>query len=378
MSGLDMDEVHTCIIGAGVIGLAIATRLTATGRSLFILDEQAGFGQDISSRNSEVIHAGIYYTKDSLKARLCVAGNKLLYDYCNERGIAHSRTGKLIVATREGEQAILASILTKARNNGVEDLTYWSKQRLKNEEPAVDAVLALYSPSTGIISSHELMLSLLHESESAGAVFTAHTRVTGVDIEKNRFIVHTLIDEKEEYSFCCRILVNAAGLGAQKAAHRMNGLDKCTIPSLYMCKGNYYALNGRSPFSHLIYPVPDASGAGLGIHATLDLAGQVRFGPDVEYIEEEDYRVSLSREPTYYEAVRRYYPGLKEGALSPAYAGIRPKLQPADGKVEDFVIQTADSHGFEGLVQLYGIESPGLTASLAIADEVGESLRDLY
>jgi len=178
------------------------------------------------------------------------------------------------------------------------------------------------------------------------------------------------------YSFSCRILVNAAGLGAQQTAHQMNGLDKSTIPSLYMCKGNYYAYNGRSPFSHLIYPVPDATGAGLGIHATLDLAGQVRFGPDVEYIQKVDYRVSLDREVTYYEAVRRYYPGLGDGDLSPAYAGIRPKLQPANGKVEDFVIQAAESHGIEGLIQLYGIESPGLTASLAIADEVSGLLRD--
>jgi L-2-hydroxyglutarate oxidase LhgO len=370
-----MDEVHSCVIGAGVIGLAIGARLAESDGSLFILEEQAAFGQDISARNSEVIHAGIYYPKDSLKARLCVAGKHLLYGYCEERGIAHRRTGKLIVATRSGEEAVLDSILARARDNGVDDLAYWSRQRLNEEEPAVDGTLALFSPSTGIVSAHELMLSLLHDSESSGATFTARTRVTGVDIEKDRFIVHTLIEEKEEYAFCCRVLVNAAGLGAQRVAHQMDGLDECTIPTLHLCKGNYYAHNGRSPFSHLIYPVPDASGAGLGIHATLDLAGQVRFGPDVEYVEEVDYRVSETRVASYYYAIRRYYPGLKDGGLSPAYAGIRPKLQAADGDVEDFVIQGAETHGIEGLVQLYGIESPGLTASLAIADEVGSLLR---
>lgn len=373
-----MDEVHTCIIGAGVIGLAIGARLAGSGRSLFILEEQAAFGQDISSRNSEVIHAGIYYAKGSLKARLCVAGKHLLYSYCMEHGISHRRTGKLIVATRKGEETVLESILTKARSNGVEDLTYWSQHRLNEEEPAVAGTLALFSPSTGIVSAHELMLSLLHDSESSGAIFTARTRVTGVDIEKDRFIVHTLIEEKDEYSFASRVLVNAAGLGAQRAAHQMHGLDECTIPTLHLCKGNYYAHNGRPPFSHLIYPVPDATGAGLGIHATLDLAGQVRFGPDVEYVEELDYTVSETREASYYTAIRRYYPGLRDGGLSPAYAGIRPKLQPADGKVEDFVIQSAETHGIEGLVQLYGIESPGLTASLAIADEVAVLLRDHF
>lgn len=373
-----MDEVHTCIIGAGVIGLAIGARLAGSGRSLFILEEHPAFGQDISSRNSEVIHAGIYYAKDSLKARLCVAGKQLLYRYCNERGIAYRRTGKLIVATRKAEESILESILAKARNNGVEDLSYWSQQRLNKEEPAVDGTLALFSPSTGIVSAHELMLALLHDAESAGAIFTARTRVTGVDIEKDRFVVHTLIEEKDEYSFASRVLVNAAGLGAQRAAHQMHGLDECTIPALHLCKGNYYAYNNRPPFSHLIYPVPDATGAGLGIHATLDLAGQVRFGPDVEYVEEVDYAVSEIREASYYAAIRRYYPGLRDGELSPAYAGIRPKLQPADGKVEDFVIQGTATHAIEGLVQLYGIESPGLTASLAIADEVAVLLRDHF
>jgi|TARA_B100001971_G_scaffold212119_1_gene241384 L-2-hydroxyglutarate oxidase LhgO len=378
MGGFSMDEVHTCVIGAGVIGLAVGAKLAASDGSLFILEEQAAFGQDISSRNSEVIHAGIYYAKDSLKARLCVAGKHLLYRYCEERDISHRRIGKLIVATRKGEEAVLESILGKAIANGVADLEYWSQQKLNDEEPAIDGKLALYSPSTGIVSAHELMLSLLHDSESSGATFTGRTRVTGVDVEPDRFIVHTLIEEKDEYSFCCRVLVNAAGLGAQRIAHQMHGLDGCTIPSLHLCKGNYYAHNGKSPFSHLIYPVPDTSGAGLGIHATLDLAGQVRFGPDVEYVEEVDYRVSETREASYYEAIRRYYPGLRDGELSPAYAGIRPKLQPADGKVEDFVIQGAETHGIEGLVQLYGIESPGLTASLAIADEVGALLRDHF
>jgi L-2-hydroxyglutarate oxidase LhgO len=373
-----MDEVHTCVIGAGVIGLAIAARLAGPDRSLLVLDEQSGFGQDISSRNSEVIHAGIYYAADSLKARLCVAGNTRLYAYCRDRGISHRRTGKVIVATEKGEEAVLESILDKAKSNGVEDLTYWSKQRLSREEPEVDGILALFSPSTGIISSHELMLALLHDSESEGANFAAHTRVTGVDIEDGRFVVHTRIEDKDEYSFACRILVNSAGLGAQRVAYQMNGLDQCTIPSLHMCKGNYYAHNGKSPFSHLIYPVPHATGAGLGIHATLDMAGQVRFGPDVEYINEVDYRVSVEREASYYEAIRRYYPGLRDGDLSPAYAGIRPKLQPAHGKVEDFVIQGAETHGIDGLVQLFGIESPGLTASLAIADEVEGLLRDHF
>lgn len=373
------DEVDCCVIGAGVVGLAIGAALAPAGRSLVIVERAASFGQGISSRNSEVIHAGIYYENGSAKARFCVAGREQLYDYCARRRVPHRRIGKLIVATSSEEEEELETLLGKAHENGVGDLEYWSRTRMAREEPAVRATLALYSPSTGILSAHGLMSALLQEAESAGALFTPFTEVTGVVPEGDRFLVQTRLQGRETYAFYTRILINSAGLGAQAVAGGIEGLDQATIPPLYLCKGDYFALGGgaASPFRHLIYPVPDRSGQGLGVHATLDLAGSVRFGPDVAYVADEDYAVAPDKAVEYYEAIRRYFPSLEAARLMPAYAGIRPKLMPEGGGVQDFVIQSADDHGMPGLVQLFGIESPGLTASLAIASEVKRLLEDL-
>lgn len=371
-----MDEVYACIVGAGVIGLAIGRELGANKGDLLILDRESQFGQGISSRNSEVIHAGIYYPQDSLKASLCVSGKNRLYDYCDSRHIDHRRCGKLIVATTPEEEAVLGSIQEKGRANGVEDLVFWSRKQIEKSEPEVNAAGALYSPSTGIISAHHLMASLLGEVEAGGGQFVGRSQVQDIEPESDGFVVRILVGEGEAYLVRSRVVVNAAGLCAQEVSKNTRGMDRTVIPALHYCKGNYFSLVGKSPFQHLIYPVPDPTGAGLGIHATLDMGGQVKFGPDVEYIENEDYAVNLEREPDYYKAVRYYYPGLADGALSPAYAGIRPKLQGEGEAPADFVIQGPDDHGIPGLVQLFGIESPGLTSSLAIAEYVKDLLKE--
>jgi len=375
-----MDHVDSCVIGAGVVGLAIAARLATRSNSLILLDAEPGYGQGVSSRNSEVIHAGIYYPENSLKARLCREGKHRLYEYCDRHGVNYKKTGKLIVATQADETQTLASVQRQALANEIDDLEFWTHDQIAREEPHIRAVEALFSPSTGIVSCHDLMTAYLAEAESQGAVFAPLSKVTQLQQKGSEFIVETLIDGHQPYTFSCRYLVNSAGLGAQAVAHLLAQGTVTCIPELYLCKGNYFALQGASPFKHLIYPVPEASGAGLGVHATLDLGGQVKFGPDVEYIDEEDYGVSEYRLPAYYEAIRRYYPDLADDSLLPAYAGIRPKIQGPDAPVKDFEIQDESIHGFANMVQLFGIESPGLTASPAIAEHVvdlmmrGESL----
>lgn len=368
-----LDRVDTCVIGGGVVGLAVGRALANAGREVIVLERESQYGQGVSSRNSEVIHAGIYYPAGSLKAQLCVEGKMRLYEYCESRGISHARCGKLIVATQPEEEPVLQDILDKASANGVDDLQWWSADQLARAEPSVRATLALYSPSTGIISSHELMRALLADIEQAGGILAEHTCVMSVTRRDGQFIVMCTSGE-DEYRFACRNLVNAAGLGAQAVAAGFDFLDPQTIPPRYLCKGNYFMLSGKNPFSHLIYPVPEPSGAGLGVHATIDLGGQARFGPDVEYIDEEDYVVSTRREADYYTAVRRYFPSLADGQLVPGYVGIRPKLQGPGDPPADFVIQDASTHDIEGLVQLFGIESPGLTSSMAIADYVARVL----
>lgn len=364
-----MDYIDGCVIGAGVIGLAIGRALVARGQEVVVLDRERQYGEGISSRNSEVIHAGIYYPANSLKALTCVRGKDMLYEYCRKRGVGHRRCGKLIVATESAEEAVLQDIKTKACANGVDDLEFWSADRVKAAEPEVKATMALFSPSTGIVSSHELMNAYLGDLESGGGSFVGNTRVKKVVAEKPGFIVICDVDG-EEYRFATRILINSAGLGAQALAGSIEGLDDKWIPPLYLCKGNYFIMSGRSPFQRLIYPVPEKSGAGLGVHATIDLGDQVKFGPDVEYVGEENYGVSEDRLDQYYAAVRKYYPGLKDGNLTPGYAGIRPKLQGPGQPPADFMVQGPADHGLPGLVQLFGIESPGLTSSLAIADDV--------
>ena len=366
-----MDRVDISIIGAGVVGLAIAQHLASPQRQLMILEQHSSFGHETSSRNSEVIHAGIYYPQGSLKATLCVTGKQKLYEYCEKNNIPHQRIGKIIVATKSEEDPILQSILKKAENNGVHDLQWQSQKQLQQIEPEVQGTLALLSPSTGIIDSHMLMRSFLGKAENQGAHFVAQAHVTHIEIVTDGFIVR-VSNGGEVYTFHTRILINSAGLHAQKVSHTIEGLASETIPPIYLCKGNYFSMNGKSPFAHLIYPVPEK--AGLGIHATLDLAGQTRFGPDTEYIDQENYEVSLDNLPKYYQAIRRYYPNLPDHALQPGYVGIRPKLQAPGESFQDFVIQDQSDHQIPGLIQLYGIESPGLTSSLAIAESVHKLL----
>ncbi|MBT4161646.1 MAG: NAD(P)/FAD-dependent oxidoreductase [Gammaproteobacteria bacterium] len=369
----DIAYTDICVVGAGVVGLAVARELALRGHKVVVLEKSERFGEGISSRNSEVIHAGIYYPDNSLKARLCVRGKNQLYEYCESRHVPHRRLGKLIVATSDEENNQLAAILEKARRSEVVDLEYIEGAKLKALEPAVNSRLALLSPSTGIIDVHGLMTSFLADLEANDGSLACRAEVKNVRRNVDGFIVEVAVDGGS-YSIGCRGLVNSAGLGAQSVAASVEGLNPAIIPPLYFCKGSYFLLQAKNPFNHLIYPVPDPSGAGLGVHATIDTGGQVRFGPDVEYIGAENYRVSDERLAMSYDAIRRYYPGLEDGWLIPGYAGIRPKLQAPGDEPADFVIQTADDHEIPGLINLFGIESPGLTSSMAIAETVAASL----
>ncbi|MDG1205605.1 MAG: NAD(P)/FAD-dependent oxidoreductase [Pseudomonadales bacterium] len=372
-----MDHVDTCVIGGGVVGLAIARKLAVHSGELFVLEQESAFGQGVSSRNSEVIHAGIYYAQGSLKSRLCLRGKELLYEYCAQRGVAHNRCGKLIVATEQSEEEILHGIDDTAKKNGVVDLQSWSASKIQKLEPAAKATAALFSPSTGIVSSHELMATYLADVSNENGQLVLQTRVVSVSKQADNFLINCEI-EGEKYAFTTRVLVNAAGLGAQRIAEKCDFLSSEQIPPLYLCKGNYFVYAGKNPFSRLIYPVPEKTGAGLGVHATIDLGGQLKFGPDVEYLDSEDYSVNVSRKADYVEAVRRYFPGLQADMLSPGYVGIRPKLQGPGHPVRDFDIQTSESHGISGFVQLFGIESPGLTSSMAIGEYVENALLECY
>ena len=362
-----MENTDCVVIGAGVIGLAVARQLAARGREVIILEAEDAFGTGISARNSEVIHAGIYYPAGSLKARLCVAGRHQLYDYCAARGIAHRRCGKLIVAGSEAQVGELDAIAARARTNGVDDLQRLSRDAARALEPALECRAALLSPSTGIIDSHALMLSLLGDAERDGAVLALQSRVLGGRVS-DRGMELDVASGDTRSSLLAELVVNCAGLGAQAVARALEGLPAATVPPLHYAKGNYYALAGRAPFSRLIYPVPEA--AGLGVHLTLDLGGQARFGPDVEWIADLDYSVDPRRADAFYAEVRRYWPQLPDGALQPAYAGIRPKPHAPGAAAHDFIVSGPAQHGISGMVNLFGIESPGLTACLALADHV--------
>lgn len=363
-----MEDIDCLVIGAGVIGLAVARALAARGREVLIVEAENAFGTGISARNSEVIHAGIYYPAGSLKARLCVAGRTMLYAYCAERGIAHRRCGKLIVATNDQQRAHLGRIAADAKANGVEDLRLLAREEARGLEPELECTAALLSPSTGIIDSHALMLSLLGDAERGGAVLAVNSPVLGGEITESGIILDIADDTGETTQVCAKAVINCAGLGAQGISRRLRGLPPDSVPPLHYAKGNYYSLAGRAPFSRLIYPVPEA--AGLGVHLTLDLGGQARFGPDVEWIANIDYSVAAERADAFYAEVRRYWPRLADGALLPAYAGIRPKSHAPGEPARDFLVSAPAAHGVRGLVCLYGIESPGLTASLALADHV--------
>ncbi|HLJ64979.1 MAG TPA: NAD(P)/FAD-dependent oxidoreductase [Stellaceae bacterium] len=366
-----VEAVEAVVVGAGVIGLAIARALAKAGCEVIILEKESGIGTETSSRNSEVIHAGIYYPTGSLKARACVEGKRLLYAYAAEHGVPHRRLGKLIVACREEEIAILETIRVKAAANGVTDLEWVNARELKTLEPALDAVGALLSPSTGIIDSHAYMLSLLAEAEEAGAMLARRAPLINGAIDGEGILL--AVGGAEPMRLRTRFLVNAAGLHAPAIARAIEGLAPHTIPKSYFCRGVYFALQGRTPFRHLIYPVPES--AGLGVHLTLDLGGHGRFGPDVEWIAGIDYTLDPRRAARFDAAIRRYWPGLPRDALRPDYAGIRPKISAPGEPAADFRIEGPEGHGVAGLVNLYGIESPGLTASLAIARRVVEVLR---
>jgi L-2-hydroxyglutarate oxidase LhgO len=368
-----MDQVDAVVIGAGVVGLAVGRALAQRGLETVVLERSHAIGTETSSRNSEVIHAGLYYPTGSLKARLCVAGREQLYSFCDSHGVAHRRCGKLLVASGEAQTAKLRRIEAQAQANGVTDLRRLSGREARELEPALQADEALLSPSTGIVDSHGLMLALQGDLERAGGALALLSPVQGVRCAGMR---HELRVGGEVASrLSARIVVNAAGLWAPATASRMLGLAPQHVPQPRFAKGSYFSLSGRSPFSRLIYPMPEAGG--LGVHLTLDLAGQARFGPDVEWLaatspEQIDYAVDARRAQAFHASVRGYWPQLPDGALQPSYSGVRPKLQGRDA--DDFVIQGPAVHGIPGLVNLFGIESPGLTACLALADEVVASL----
>ena len=367
-----MDNIDCAAVGAGVVGLACAEALAMRGLDVVVLEAADAIGTETSSRNSEVIHAGIYYPKDSLKARLCVAGKHALYDYCASHGVPHRRCGKLIVATSEDEIAVLEDIKRRAAANGVGDLRFIDADEARRLEPELRCTTALLSPSSGVIDSHSLMLAYQGDAEDHGAMIAFMSRIVRGRITGDGIEVLVAGEHGEETPLVCDMLVNSAGLQAQNVARGIDGIPPASVPSQYFCKGSYFSLLGRQPFSRLIYPVPQS--ASLGVHVTVDLAGQVRFGPDQEWIDGIDYDVDPARADVFYEAVRRYYPDLADGALQPAYSGVRPKLQAPGGPAEDFVVQGPEVHGVDGLVNLYGIESPGLTSSLAIAELVGHKL----
>ena len=363
-----MDKVECVVIGAGVIGLAVARRLAQAGREVIVLEAAESIGTETSSRNSEVIHAGIYYRAGSLMAQMCVSGKQLLYAYCAEHGIPHRNCGKLIVATTPKETEKLQSIRAHAEANGVLDMQLLAGEAARALEPALNCDAALLSPSTGIIDSHAYMLALQGDAEAAGAAFAFHTPLLRAKASAGQIEIEA--GGNAPMTLQCDLLVNAAGLGAPTVARNIEGMPIELIPCAYLAKGNYFSCSARAPFSRLIYPVPEPGG--LGVHLTLDMAGQARFGPDVEWVEAIDYAVDPARAERFYPAIRKYWPTLPDGALMPSYSGIRPKIVPPAVATQDFLIQGPRTHGVSGLINLFGIESPGLTSSLAIADHVGE------
>jgi L-2-hydroxyglutarate oxidase LhgO len=357
------------VIGAGVIGLAVARALARAGRDVVVLEAAGAIGTETSSRNSEVVHAGIYYPTGGLKARLCVAGKRALYEYCARHGVPHRRLGKLIVAATDGEIAGLAALKKQAAANGVDDLMWLDPVHVRRLEPAVSCVAALWSPSTGIVDSHAFMLSLRGEAEAAGAQIAFGAPVAGGEAMAGGGVA-VAVGGTAPMRLAARLVVNCAGLDAPALSRRIAGANHAAVPPLHMAKGSYYTLAGRSPFRRLIYPMPEPGG--LGVHVTLDLGGQARFGPDVEWVTTRDYDVNPRRAEAFYAAVRRYWPALKDGALVPAYAGIRPKVTAPGAPAGDFVVHGPAETGVPGYLALYGIESPGLTAALALADLVVE------
>jgi D-amino-acid oxidase len=365
-----LDRVDAVVIGAGVVGLACARQLARAGRETVILERESAIGQGISSRNSEVIHAGLYYLPGSLKARLCVRGRELLYDYCASHGVEHARPGKWIVATRPEQVPRLEELARRAEANGVTDIELIDREQARSGEPALACTAVLVSPSTGIIDSHGLMLALQGDFEAEGGAIAFDSPVVDGVKRNGRFRLQ--IGGESPSRVETAIVVNATGLDAPSLAKSIASRSMASVPATCYAKGNYFALDGKAPFSRLIYPLPEPGG--LGIHLTLDLQGGARFGPDVEWVDAPEYHVTESRRDRFVEAIRSYWPDADINRLHPAFAGVRPKLGSPESPHDDFMIHGTESHGETGLVNLFGIESPGLTASLAIAEEVADRL----
>lgn len=363
---MSAEILDTLVIGAGVVGLAIARAEALTKRSVLVLERAAHFGMETSSRNSEVIHAGIYYTPGLLKAQMCVAGKEKLYAFCDARAVPYRRCGKLIVAANAEQQSVLDGIAANARACGVEDLVPLTKAQVAAIEPDVACEMALFSPSTGIIDSHAYMLALLGEAEAHGAQLVCNTKVRAIRQEKGSWAVY--IEGEDAPVVQARTIINAAGLGAQAIAHAIEGFPADAVPGLWYAKGDYFTYGGKVRFRHLIYPVPEPGG--LGTHLTLDMAGQARFGPNVQWTDAIDYAVDPDGKSRFAQAASRFWPGIDADKLSPGYAGIRPKISPPGAPAADFLISGPADHGVAGIINLFGIESPGLTSSLAIADHV--------
>lgn len=364
------DRVECVVIGAGVVGLAVARALALKGHEVLLLEAETHAGTVTSARNSGVIHAGLYYTPGSFKARFCVAGNRAMYAYCRERGVDHHNTGKLIVANGAEEEEVLLHLLERAHVNDVDGVRLIAAAEAHKMEPEVRCTAALHCPTSGIVDQHPYMLALQGDMENAGGTLVCDCRVTSIGRLADGFLVRTggAAADGANFDMEARFVVNSAGLGAVDLLSNIEGYPRERIPTMHLGRGNYFTVAARSPFRHLIYPIPHA--AGLGIHATLDLGKRVRFGPDVEWIDRIDYAVNTARAPQFYEAIRRYWPALADGALVPDFTGIRPKLHGPGEPQPDFRIESAADHGIAGLVNLLGIESPGLTSSLAIGDYV--------
>ena len=358
-----MDEVGAIVVGAGVVGLAVARALALAGHDVMILERERQFGTVTSARNSGVIHAGLYYPEGSLKAQLCVEGRHLLYDFCERRGVPHRRCGKLIVAADEDEFPALDAVMVHGAQAGVDDLVRLGPAEARAIEPALTCAGGIHSPSSGIVDQHSLMLALLGEAEAHGAMLVCDAPAGTITRHGEGWAVQV-----GETNLAAPILVNAAGLGAQALAHTIEALDPALVPPLFFAKGCYFSYAGRVPFTRLIYPVPGP--ASLGTHFTLDLGGQARFGPDIHWVDEIDYTVDPALKPAFLAAARRIWPEAEEDRLQPAYAGVRPKLAGPGMATADFVLQGESAHGLPGLINLFGIDSPGLTASLAIAGRV--------
>jgi L-2-hydroxyglutarate oxidase LhgO len=365
------ERVDCVVVGAGVVGLAVARALAAAGREVLVLEAEDAIGTHASSRNSEVVHAGLYYPAGSLKARLCVHGRELLYAYCDSHGVPHRRIGKIVVATDASELAAVQSHMTQAHANGVRDLEWLSGDEIGRMEPAVRCIAGFHSPSTGIVDSHALMLALQGDAERARATLVLRAPVESGDVHHGRVRLH--VGGRERITLDADTVINAAGLFAPDVARSIAGFPRARIPPRHFAKAHYFTLSGRSPFSRLVYPV--ASATFLGVHVTLDLAGQARFGPDIEWVDSVDYSFDESRAPLFYDAVRRYFPDLRDGALQPGYTGVRAKISSPGDPAADFLIEGPREHGIGGLVNLFGIESPGLTSSLAIGAYVADILR---